>query len=131
LYKQHHIPEAVEALRKAVKKNKADYEACNFLGLALIQNKDLKNATKSFERLQGPARFAAGQAGLAYASVAEKQTTEATRAAQAALRIDPGIAGCSLYPRSGSLLRAGAKEDALEHAEAVINLDRSSDQPIC
>jgi len=120
LYKQHHIPEAVEALRKAVKKNKADYEAWHFLGLALIQNKDLKNATKSFETaLKVQPRFAAGQAGLAYALLLRNKPTEATRAAQAALRIDPGIADAH-YILGVVRLRAGAKEDALEHAEAVI-----------
>ena len=49
LYQQGNINEAIEALRKAVKENKQDYEAWHFLGLALINQKNLKEASKSFE----------------------------------------------------------------------------------
>ena len=122
LYRQNRINEAVAALRQAVKKNKADYEAWYFLGLALIRNKDLKNASKSFETaLELQPRFAAGHAGLAYALLLRNKPSEATRAAQAALNIDPEIADAH-YIIGVVRLGAGEKDEALKRAEAAIQL---------
>src|SRR2546421_6327263 len=49
LYNQQEFRSAVDSLQKAVKANKADYEAWFFLGLAQVRTKQLNEASKSFE----------------------------------------------------------------------------------
>src|SRR6266571_7156565 len=68
LYNQKRFSEAIQALRKAVAANKGDYEAWHFLGLALIQNKDLENAIKSLQTaLKLQPELAAAHTALSYA----------------------------------------------------------------
>ena len=123
LYKQDRIPEAILALRKAVKENKDDYQAWQFLGLALIQGKDLKNATKSFETvLKLQPGYATGHTGLSYVLLLRNKLSDAVREAQAALNIDPQIADAH-YVIGVARLRSDAKEEALEQAEVVIKLN--------
>lgn len=122
LYKQNHSSEAVEALRKAVKKNKGDYEAWHFLGLALIQRKELKEATRSFETaLKLQPRFAASHTALAYTLLLRNKASDAIRESQTALSIDQGIPEAH-YIIGIARLRTGARQEALDQAETVIKL---------
>src|ERR1043166_5963266 len=67
LFNQGQINESLAALRRAVKENKEDYEVWQFLGLALIRSKQLKEASKCFETaLKLRPQFGPGHAGLAY-----------------------------------------------------------------
>lgn len=49
LYRQNQITQAIDWLKRATKRNKTDIDAWYFLGLALVQKGNLKEATKSFE----------------------------------------------------------------------------------
>jgi cytochrome c-type biogenesis protein CcmH/NrfG len=122
LYRQNRTIEAIEALRVAVKKNKEDSETWYFLGLALMQNKDLKDATKCFEtavKLQP--QFAAAHAGLAYALLLRNKKPTAAAAAEAALRFDPSLAD-AYYILGIISLRNDGRDEALKHAQQVIKL---------
>lgn len=122
-YKANQIPDAVQALQKAVKKNSADYLAWNFLGLALIQKEDLKNATKSFETAiklnQNSPTF---HTNLSWVLRLRNKTAEAEREALSALSIDPKIPEAH-YILGEIRLRAGANEEALKRAETAIKIN--------
>lgn len=126
LYKQGKAAEAVQALKKVVKDNAEDYAAWYFLGLALIQKKELKDATKSFETaLKLQPGFAAGHTGLSYALLLRNKSSDAVREAQAALSLNPGISEAH-YVIGVVRLRASAQEDALQQAEIAIKLSPQS-----
>jgi TonB family protein len=122
-YKENRIPEAVQALQKAVKENGSDYQAWNFLGLALTQKQDLKSATTSFEtalRLNGSS--APFHTNLSWVLLLRNKMAEAEREALAALAIDAGIPEAH-YIIGVIRLRAGGKQDALDRAETAIKLN--------
>ncbi len=122
LYHQGHINEAVEALRKAVREHKDDYEAWYFLGLALVQKKDLKAAIRSFETtIKLKPDLANAHLGLAYALLLRNENPAAIREGEAALNLDPGIPDAH-YIIGVARLRTGVKQEALEQAETVIRL---------
>ncbi len=122
LYTQGHLNDSIEVLRKVVKDNKQDVEAWHFLGLALIQNKQLKEASKCFETaLKLQPQFAPGHAGLAYALLLRNKSPEALREANSALAINPDIPDAH-YIIGVVRLRAGKKDDALAEVNAAIKI---------
>jgi TonB family protein len=123
LYKQNRIPEAISTLRKAAQKNKTDYMAWHFLGLAYIETSDLKNATKSFQtalRLQPES--AVSHTGLALVLLLRNKPSEAVREAEAALKLNSKIAQAH-YVIGVVRLKADARQEALNRAENAIKLN--------
>ncbi|HUE80828.1 MAG TPA: TonB family protein [Pyrinomonadaceae bacterium] len=123
LYRQNQIDQAIDWLKRATKKNKADIEAWYFLGLAFVQKGNLKEATKSFETsLKVKPTFAAGHAGLAYALLLRDKTSEATRAAHAAVKLDPNLIDPH-YILGAVQLKVGEYDNAIKSAETAIRIN--------
>lgn len=123
LYKQGKNAEAIAALKKAVKQEKADYQAWHFLGLAQIRDNKFKDASKSFEtalRLQPG--FAAARTGLGYTYLVRNKSADAIREAQTALTIDPNIPEAR-YIIGVVHLQEGKRSEALKEAEAIIKIN--------
>lgn len=90
---------------------------------ASIQKGNLKEATKSFETsLKVKPTFAAGHAGLAYALLLRDKTLEATRAAQAAVKLYPKLIDSS-YILGAVQLKVGEYDNAIKSAETAIQID--------
>src|SRR5258705_8306106 len=123
LYHQKNFSEAADLLKRAITKDKTDADAWYYLGLALIADlKGLKDASKAFETaVKLRSNFAAARTGLAYALMLRNKTDGAAREARAALELDSTIAD-AYYVLGVTRLRAGAREEALQNAEAAIKL---------
>jgi len=126
LYHQKKYSEAADVLKQAITKDKADADAWYYFGLALIADpKGLKDASKAFETaVKLRPNFAAAHTGLAYALMLRNKMDGAAREARAALEIDSAI-GEPYYVLGVTRLRAGAREEALNNAEAAIKLQPS------
>lgn len=123
LYNQDKIKEAISALKVAVKKDKSDYQAWYFLGLAQIKREGFKDAAKSLEKtVELQPDFAAGHNALAYTRLMRNQLIDAVREAELALRHDPNMKEAHFIMGVANL-RSGNTEQALKGAEAVIRLD--------
>jgi TonB family protein len=114
---------AVNLLKKAVKKNKADGEAWYYLGIAYLQVSEFKKASEAFQKAieVRPDLAAPAHAGYAYALVLRNRLDSATGEANKALSIDPKNIE-ALYTLAIVDLRKGAKEEALKRADALIAL---------
>jgi TonB family protein len=122
-FKQKRSREAIASLQQAVKKNRQDYEAWYYLGLAQSQKNDLKNATKSFEtaaKLKPNSTEAHNQ--LALTLLLRNKLSDAIREAQATLNIDPRLPNPH-YFIGAARLRMDARDEALVQAETAIKLD--------
>lgn len=124
LFQQKRIPEAIKALRAAVKKTKNDSEAWYFLGLALLREpKEIKNASKAFETvLRIQPNHAKARVSLSYSLLLRNKPSDAIRQAEGSLLHDPKIAEAH-YIIAVVRLREGASEDALRHADEALKLD--------
>lgn len=123
LYNQKKFADAVKLLKTAVKKDKNDYRAWHFLGLAEIEIDKIKDATKSLQNVvKLQPSFAPGHTGLSYTALLRNKSSEAIRGAELALGLDPKIAEAH-YIIGIARLRTGNKEEALKHAEAAIKID--------
>lgn len=126
LYRQGDAKGAVKALRASLKKRKDDAVALYYLGLAQSTEGNLKDARKSFEAAlklrpdYGPAR--AARAYLLYVS---ERLSEAEAEAARALELDRGSIDAH-YIMGRVKLRQEAWLKALEHADAILKLDRDA-----
>ncbi len=123
LYREGKFEDASKLLRKAVKTNKADLEAWYYFGLALIAQKDIKEASKAFETaLTLRPNYAGAHVGLSYTFLLRNKLKDAVRQAETALNLDPNMAD-SYYVIGVVRLRAGAREEAVKNADAAIKLN--------
>src|SRR5207248_7338325 len=124
LYNQQQYRNAAEILVKAVKENKADYDAWYYLGLSQAQTKDLKDATKSFETaIKIQPNSAAAHSGLAFVLLLRNKLTPAFAEARLTLSLDSAIADAH-YVVGLVQLRMGHETDALAEAETTLKLNR-------
>lgn len=115
--------EAAEALRAAVKKDKADAEAWHMLGVSLSRSRDAKGARKAFETaLKLRPDHAPSRAGLAYALTLLNKLKDAEREAARALAADPRSAE-ALYVVGVLRYKKADFKGALEAAESALRLD--------
>jgi len=122
LFRQGEHSLAIADLKRAVKEDKDDYEAWHFLGLAQIQIDDLKNATKSLQNsLTLRPDFAPAHVGVGYVALLQSKWPEAIRKAHLALDLDAYIPEAH-YVIAAASIRTGAREEAVKHAEAAIQL---------
>src|SRR5258705_3864286 len=123
LYHQKNYNAAADVLKQAITQDKADADAWYYLGLALITDpKSWKESSKAFETaVKLRPNFAAAHTGFAYALMLRNKTDGAAREARAALELDSTIAD-AYYVLGVTRLRAGAREEALQNAEAAIKL---------
>ena len=123
LYKEGRIPEAISALRNAVKKNKDDSAAWYYSGLALLRQKDFKKASKAFETsISIRPELAGAHVGLAFTLLLRNKLKDAKLEAQKTLALEPNNSEAH-YILGVVALREGSKKEALEHAETAIRLD--------
>ena len=124
LYSQgNNYKAAVAALKSAVKKDKSDFQAWYFLGLAQIRLEKFKDATKSLDnvvRLQPD--FSAAHLALGYIALLQNKHGEAVRKARLVLEKEPGSA--EAHHIIGVVqLRESNKEEALKESEIAIRLN--------
>jgi TonB family protein len=113
---------AAAALNSAVKKDKTDFQAWYFLGLAQVRLEKLKDATKSLEnavRLQPD--FSAAHLALGYIALLRNKHDEAVRKARLVLAKEPGSAEAHHVIGVVSL-RQNYREEALKESEIAIKL---------
>lgn len=122
LYREKKYYEAANALRKAVKVNRADADAWYYLGLSLAQNpKALKDASKALETATKIQPNSADMhIAFAYVLLKRNKNDEAGREAKAALNIQPSAE--AYYLLGGYFLRTGPREEAVRNAEMAIKL---------
>lgn len=114
---------AIKALRDATKKDKTNADAWYYLGLALVKQREPKEASKAFEAtLRLRPDFVAARNGLAYALIARGKLKDAQRAVEDSLRREP--ANAEAHYLLGVLhLRSNAYEKARAEAETALKLD--------
>jgi len=123
LFHQEDFQRAVEALEKAVKSNKQDYDSWYFLGLSQLRTKDLKDSTRSFETaLKLKPNSAGAQVGLAYSLLLRNKLSDALREANVALTLDSANAEAH-YIAGVVQLRTGRETDALAQAETAAKIN--------
>jgi tetratricopeptide (TPR) repeat protein len=125
LYKAGRAAEAVKLLKQAVKADKDDFEAWHYLGLSLIDldEPDLSNATKSFEKaLLIKPSFAMGHAALSYALLLQSKLSGAMAEAQRALELDANSADAH-YVIGAVSLKTDKPREALQEAEDALKLN--------
>jgi tetratricopeptide (TPR) repeat protein len=125
LYKAGRAAEAVKVLQQAVKANQEDYEAWHYLGLSLIDldEPDLSNATKSFEKaLLIKPSFAMSHAALSYALLLKSKLSGAMAEAQRALELDAKNADAH-YVIGVVSLTTDKPREALQEAEDALKLN--------
>jgi len=123
LYHQEDFQRAVEALEKAVKTNKQDYDSWYFLGLAQLRTKNLKDSTRSFETaLKLKPNSAGAEVGLAYSLLLRNKLSDALREANVTLTLDSANAEAH-YIVGVVQLRIGHESEALAQAETATKIN--------
>lgn len=120
LYRQGKLEEAADALRAAVKADKADAGSWHLLGVVLNSAGKAKEARKAFEaavKLR-PDR-AESHEGLAYTLLVANKPKEAERAARRALELAPRGA-TARYTLGVVRLRQGRPDEAIAEADRVL-----------
>lgn len=115
LFKQGNAAEAESLLSAAVKADphRSNAEMWNYLGLALLEKKDYKAASKAFTKAKDLDRAKADYLiNFAYANLMMRETDKAQSSLKAALKLDP--ANPSAYYLSGT---ADLWEQKLDDAE--------------
>lgn len=114
---------ALEAFRKAVKKNDADGEAWYYIGVAYIQLNDFKKSSEAFQKaiVRRPDLAAPAHAGYAYALALRNKLSQAQESANLALSIDPNNIE-ALYTLGIVDLRRGKRQEAITKADLIIAL---------
>ncbi len=122
LYREGKIEEAIKALRHAVKQQKGDAEAWQYLGLALNFDGKAKEARKAFEtavKLRPDSVVA--RTGLAYALLLLGKSREAEREAERALGSNAQNSEAH-YIIGVVRLREGDNAKALQQAETSLRI---------
>ena len=120
LYRQGRLDEAAQALRAAVKADKADAESWYHLGLVLNGAGQTKEARKAFETaVKRRPGHAESHAGLAYTLLVANKMKDAERAARRALELGPRSA-TARYTLGVVRLRQGKPGEALAEADRVL-----------
>lgn len=123
LYQEGRYSEASAALKRAVKRNKADADAWYYLGLTHLRQKDFKAATKAFETtLKLNQSSANAYSGLAYSYFLRNKLKESLREAERAIAIDANHTDAHFIVGM-TKLHLGARDEALREAEIVIKLN--------
>ncbi len=121
LYKQGNTASAINALNKAVQKNKLDAEAWYFLGLACNASGDAKCARKAFEQVvKLRPNFPGARTGLAYTLLRLKKMKEAVGQAEHALNMRSGQE-VAHYVIGAVRLRQNSYLAASQQADAALN----------
>lgn len=129
LYRQGKFKDATKQLKKAVKKNKNDAEAWQYLGMALLEENAIKDASKAFETaLKLQPTLALARLGLGYSFLARNKLGDAMREARAVLDID-SKSGSAHYIIGVVHLRSGEPDAALKEAAEAIRLQPNSAGP--
>ncbi len=123
LYRRSKYEDALKILRKELDKDRRDDRVWYYLGLVLIQQKEIKAASKGFESaLKWRPGSVEARVGLSYTLLLGNRLPEAIQEAQVVLSADPTIA--EAYHILGvSLLRSHNYEAALKEAREANRLD--------
>lgn len=122
-YRKADYKNAVKMLKKAAKKNPADYQIFYYLGLTYLQSNEPKNASDALEKAVGLNKTGAEiYAALAYSYMFRKDLNNADRNAQNALKINPKVADAH-YILGATSLRRGSFNVAYERANKAIELN--------
>jgi TonB family protein len=112
--------EALDALKKATRKNKADAEAWYYLGVVYIQLKDFKKASGALETATKiRPDLAEAHNAFAYALLRRSKLLEANREADKSLAITPKNPDAH-YTLGLVKYRTGARAEAIKHADLAI-----------
>lgn len=123
LYKQGNYKEAIKVLRDVVKRNKADADAWQFLGLSLSHQGSYKDACESFERVvKLRPQDTSAHINLAVAFINVNKLDDAEDEANKVISLDPKRAE-PYYVIATVLLRRDKPEDALGAAEKSLSLN--------
>lgn len=120
LYRQGSYSDTVKLMRALSKKQKDNADAWHYLGLALMKQDKVKDASKAFETaVKLRPQFAAAQVGLAYVSFLGNKPYEATRAVEAALKLEPQNAEAH-YISGVIAAQSQSYTRALDEAEVIL-----------
>lgn len=123
LYQAGKYSECSKLLKHVVNKTKTDQQAWYYLGLALIRQQQLKDATKALETaLKLQPNSARAHVALAYALLLRNKADMALNESVAAASIDPNLVDPH-YVSGVAYLQLGKRELALQEAERVLTLD--------
>lgn len=122
LFKSGKNEEAIDALKKAAKKDSKDPEIWNYLGLSYLNIDDVKNGRKAFERsVKINETSTAYLTNLAYANLLSRKPNKTQDLCHKAIAIDPGNAN-AYFIRGTSYLWESQFEKALADTEKAIEL---------
>ena len=125
LIQNNKLAEAIELLQGAVKKNREDADAWQYLGVALSRQSKTDEARRAYEQA---ARLlpdsAAPHTGLAHCFLLSGKIQEAEKAAQRALKLNPK-SDEARYFLATIRLNEGKPFDAVEEVEKAIELNPS------
>jgi TonB family protein len=122
-YRSGNLKQAIKSLREATKKNKNDESAFYYLGLALSDSLEMKEASKAFEQtIRLKPDFGPAHTGLAYTLLFTSKARDAESQARYALSVDRTDAQAN-YIVGIILHRRLQCREALEHAELALTTD--------
>lgn len=125
LYKKGHVSEAKTVLSAAVRNDphKSNADIWNYLGLALLEEKDYKSARKAFEKAKSLNSTKADYLiNLAYTNLMMRETDKAQSATKAALKIDPSNASAYYLNGTADLWEQKLDEAKVE-ADKALEID--------
>lgn len=121
LVEQRRDSEAVDVLKRATSKNKADAEAWFYLGIAYVHLLHIKEATESFETaIELKPDYADSHLALADAYLRQSRLAQASAEADTVLALRPNDPYAH-YSLAFVSFRRGLLDDVIKHAELAID----------
>ena len=122
-YHEGRLQEAVNTLKKAIKRDQGDADAWYFLGLTYVKQRQFKDATKAFETAAKlKPDWAAAHSGLAYSYLTRNKFIDSWRESQRAIELDAKNVEAH-YVLGLTKLYTGERNEALKEADIIIGLN--------